>query len=47
VLWLAGPALFFVSLAGLIAVQRRSKRNETIDQLTEDEEKEIEKLLSS
>jgi cytochrome c-type biogenesis protein CcmH len=47
VLWLAGPALFFVSLAGLIAVQKRSKRNETIDQLTEDEEKEIEKLLSS
>ena len=45
--WLAGPALFFVSLAGLVAVQRRSKRNETIDQLTEDEEKEIEKLLSS
>jgi cytochrome c-type biogenesis protein CcmH len=47
VLWLAGPALFFVSLVGLIAVQKRSKRNETIDQLTEDEEKEIEKLLSS
>jgi cytochrome c-type biogenesis protein CcmH len=47
VLWLSGPTLFFVSLAGLIAVQKRSKRNETIDQLTEDEEKEIEKLLSS
>ena len=47
VLWLAGLALFFVSLAGLIAVQRRSKGNKTIDQLTEDEEKEIEKLLSS
>ena len=47
VLWLAGPALFFVSLVGLIAVQRRSKRNETFAQLTEDEEKEIEKLLSS
>ena len=47
VLWLAGPALFLVSLAGLIAVHRRSKRRETVDQLTEDEEKEIEKLLSS
>jgi cytochrome c-type biogenesis protein CcmH len=47
VLWLAGPALFLVSLAGLIVVQRRSKRNETIDSLTEDEEKEIEKILSS
>ena len=47
VLWLAGPALFLVSLAWLIAVQRRSKRRESIEQLTEDEEREIEKLLSS
>jgi hypothetical protein len=28
-------------------VQRRSKRKDSIDQLTEDEEREIEKLLSS
>ena len=41
VLWLAGPALFLVSLAGLIAVQRRSKRKDSIDQLTEEEEREI------
>lgn len=27
VLWLAGPALFLTALAGLIAVQRRSKLN--------------------
>ncbi|MDT2031268.1 cytochrome c-type biogenesis protein [Planktomarina sp.] len=47
VLWLAGPALFLVSLVGLIVVQRRSTRKESIDQLTEDEEKEIEKFLSS
>ena len=47
VLWLAGPALFLGSLAGLIVVQRRSKRRESIEQLTEDEEREIEKLLSS
>jgi hypothetical protein len=39
--------LFLVSLAGLIAVQRRSKRKDSIDQLTEDEERELEKLLSS
>ena len=47
VLWLAGPALFLVSLVGLIVVQRRSTRKESIDQLTEAEEKEIEKFLSS
>ena len=47
VLWLAGPALFLVSLVGLIAVQRRSTPKESKDKLTEDEEKEIEKLLSS
>jgi len=47
VLWLAGPALFLIALAGLLAVQRRSKRNALTPGLSEEEEKEIEKLLSS
>jgi cytochrome c-type biogenesis protein CcmH len=47
VLWLAGPALFLTALAGLIAVQRRSKLNALTQGLSEEEEKEIEKLLSS
>ena len=47
VLWLAGPALFLIALAGLLAVQRRSKRNALPPGLSEEEEKEIEKLLSS
>jgi cytochrome c-type biogenesis protein CcmH len=47
VLWLAGPALFLIALAGLLAVQRRSKLNALAQGLSEEEEKEIEKLLSS
>ncbi len=47
VLWLAGPALFLTTLAGLLAVQRRSKLNALPQGLSEEEEKEIEKLLSS
>ena len=47
VLWLAGPALFLIALAGLLAVQRRSKLNALPQGLSEEEEKEIEKLLSS
>tara|TARA_B110000495_G_scaffold56411_1_gene47657 strand:- start:199 stop:651 length:453 start_codon:yes stop_codon:yes gene_type:complete len=47
VLWLAGPALFLTALAGLLAVQRRSKLNALAQGLSEEEEKEIEKLLSS
>ena len=47
VLWLAGPALFLTTLAGLLAVQRRSKLNALAQGLSEEEEKEIEKLLSS
>ena len=47
VLWLAGPVLFLIALAGLLAVQRRSKLNELTQGLSEEEEKEIEKLLSS
>ena len=47
VLWLAGPALFLIALAGLFAVQRRSKLNALAQGLSEEEEKEIEKLLSS
>ena len=47
VLWLAGPALFLTTLAGLLAVQRRSKLNALTQGLSEEEEKEIEKLLSS
>ena len=47
VLWLAGPVLFLIALAGLFAVQRRSKRNALTEGLSEEEEKEIEKLLSS
>jgi cytochrome c-type biogenesis protein CcmH len=47
VLWLAGPALFLTALAGLLAVQRRSKLNALTQSLSEEEEKEIEKLLSS
>ena len=47
VLWLAGPALFLIAFAGLLAVQRRSKLNELTQGLSEEEEKEIEKLLSS
>ena len=47
VLWLAGPVLFLIALAGLLAVQRRSKRNALTQALSEEEEKEIEKLLSS
>ena len=47
VLWLAGPALFLIALAGLLAVQSRSKLNALAQGLSEEEEKEIEKLLSS
>ena len=47
VLWLAGPGLFLIALAGLFAVQHRSKRNALTEGLSEEEEKEIEKLLSS
>ena len=47
VLWLAGPVLFLIALAGLFAVQRRSKRNALTEGLSKEEEKEIEKLLSS
>ena len=47
VLWLAGPALFLIALAGLLTVQRRSKLNALTQGLSEEEEKEIEKLLSS
>ena len=47
VLWLAGPALFLIAFAGLLAVQRRSKLNALAQGLSEEEEKEIEKLLSS
>ncbi len=47
VLWLAGPALFLPTLAGLLEVQRRSKLNALTQGLSEEEEKEIEKLLSS
>jgi len=47
VLWLAGPALFLIALAGLLAVQRRSKLNALTQGLSEEEEEEIEKLLSS
>ena len=47
VLWLAGPVLFLIALAGLFAVQHRSKRNALTEGLSEEEEKEIEKLLSS
>ena len=47
VLWLAGPVLFLIAFAGLFAVQRRSKRNALTEGLSEEEEKEIEKLLSS
>ena len=47
VLWLAGPVLFLIALAGLLSVQRRSKRNALTQGLSEEEEKEIEKLLSS
>ena len=47
VLWLAGPVLFLIAFAGLFSVQRRSKRNALTEGLSEEEEKEIEKLLSS
>ena len=47
VLWLSGPVLFLIALAGLFAVKRRSKRNALIEGLSEEEEKEIEKILSS
>ena len=45
VLWLAGPLLFLVALAGLIAVQRRSKNEVVIKNLSAEEEKEIKNIL--
>ena len=47
VLWLAGPLLFLVALAGLIAVQRRSKNEVVIQTLSAEEEKEIKYILLS
>ena len=47
VLWLAGPLLFLVALAGLIAVQRRSKNEVVIETLSAAEEKEIKNILLS
>ena len=47
VLWLAGPLLFLVALAGLIAVQRRSKNEVVIQTLSAEEEKEIKNILLS
>ncbi|MDT2076134.1 MAG: cytochrome c-type biogenesis protein [Planktomarina sp.] len=45
VLWLAGPLLFLLALAGLIAVQRRSKNEVVIKNLSAEEEKEIKNIL--
>ena len=45
VLWLAGPLLFLLALAGLIAVQRRSKNEVVIQTLSAEEEKEIKNIL--
>jgi len=47
VLWLAGPLLFLLALAGLIAVQRRSKNEVVIQTLSAEEEKEIKNILLS
>ena len=47
VLWLAGPLLFLLALAGLIAVQRRSKNEVVIETLSAEEEKEIKNILLS
>ena len=47
VLWLAGPLLFLLALVGLLTVQHRSKRGPKIQVLSAEEEKEIEKILSS
>ena len=47
VLWLAGPLLFLLALAGLIAVQQRSKNEVVIQTLSAEEEKEIKYILLS
>ena len=47
VLWLAGPLLFLLALVGLLTVQHRSKRGPKSQVLSAEEEKEIEKILSS
>ena len=47
VLWLAGPLLFLLALAGLIVVQRRSKNKLVIQILSAEEEKEIKNILLS
>ena len=47
VLWLAGPLLFLLALAGLLTVQRRSTSGTKTKVLSKAEEKEIEKILTS
>ena len=47
VLWMAGPLLFLIALACLLSVQRRSKRSILTQDLTKEEESEINNILSS
>ena len=47
VLWLAGPLLFLLALAGLLTVQRQSTSSTKTKVLSKAEEKEIEKILTS
>ena len=47
VLWMAGPLLFLIALAFLLSVQRRSKRSILTQDLTKEEESEINNILSS